>query len=86
MKTAEEIINKEIDFTNDRLKNAPFVITKLECKLLMESFSKSQNKELIESLEKIKLIKGVGSIHDIDRLNRVNWIARKALKTKRNES
>ena len=42
---AAKLINSEIEFTNERCKNAPFVITKLECKILMESYHTQKSKE-----------------------------------------
>ena len=50
---AKELINKEIDFTDGRLENAPFVITKLECKILMESYHEAKSKE--EAKERYKI-------------------------------
>jgi len=45
MKTAEEHIKSEIEFMEDRTKNVPFVITILECKILMESYAKEVAEE-----------------------------------------
>ena len=48
MSKAEELIKQEITFTQERTDHAPYVITKLECKILMKLYADEVSREAFD--------------------------------------